>query len=70
VSFGFAAQSLLAALGSAQFISNVFFGKVILGEVSKGARRTEPQGKAFILNSRARSEEENLSRWTIAAVAE
>jgi len=33
VSFSFAAQSLLAALGSAQFISNVFFGKVILGEV-------------------------------------
>jgi drug/metabolite transporter (DMT)-like permease len=32
VSFGFAAQSLLAALGSAQFISNVFFGKVVLGE--------------------------------------
>ncbi|GMH54954.1 hypothetical protein TrLO_g10003 [Triparma laevis f. longispina] len=32
VSFGFAAQSLLAALGSAQFISNVFFGSVILGE--------------------------------------
>lgn len=33
VSFSFAAQSLLAALGSAQFISNVFFGRVILGEV-------------------------------------
>ena len=28
VSFSFAAQSLLAALGSAQFISNVIFGKV------------------------------------------
>lgn len=33
VSFSFAAQSLLAALGSAQFISNVFFGRFILGEV-------------------------------------
>ncbi len=32
VSFGFAAQSLLAALGSAQFISNVVFGYFILGE--------------------------------------
>jgi hypothetical protein len=32
VSFSFAAQSLLSALGSTQFISNVFFGKVVLGE--------------------------------------
>lgn len=38
VSFGFAPQSLLAALGSAQFVSNVFFGAVILGE--KVTRRT------------------------------
>eukprot|EP00697_Spironema_sp_BW2_P012861 gnl/Spiro4/29527_TR14454_c0_g1_i1.p1 gnl/Spiro4/29527_TR14454_c0_g1~~gnl/Spiro4/29527_TR14454_c0_g1_i1.p1 ORF type:complete len:457 (+),score=104.69 gnl/Spiro4/29527_TR14454_c0_g1_i1:49-1419(+) len=32
VSFAFAAQSLLAALGSVQFISNVVFGSVVLGE--------------------------------------
>ena len=32
VSFSFAAQSLLAAIGSAQFVSNVFFSKIILGE--------------------------------------
>mmetsp|Transcript_10913 Transcript_10913/g.11332 ORF Transcript_10913/g.11332 Transcript_10913/m.11332 type:complete len:497 (-) Transcript_10913:237-1727(-) len=32
-SFAFAAQSLLAALGTVQFISNVFFAKFILGEV-------------------------------------
>lgn len=32
ISFSFAPQSLLAALGSAQFVSNVFFGKIILGE--------------------------------------
>ena len=32
ISFSFAAQSLLSALGSTQFISNVFFGKVVLGE--------------------------------------
>ncbi|CAM9789353.1 unnamed protein product, partial [Scytosiphon promiscuus] len=32
-SFGFAPQSLLASLGSVQFISNVVFGKVILREV-------------------------------------
>jgi len=38
ISFGFAPQSLLAALGSAQFVSNVFFGAVILGE--KVTRRT------------------------------
>ena len=31
-SFGFAAQSLLASLGSVQFVSNVFFGKFVLGE--------------------------------------
>ena len=28
ISFSFAPQSLLAALGSAQFVSNVFFGKM------------------------------------------
>eukprot|EP00814_Leptocylindrus_danicus_P016847 CAMPEP_0116027404 /NCGR_PEP_ID=MMETSP0321-20121206/14621_1 /TAXON_ID=163516 /ORGANISM="Leptocylindrus danicus var. danicus, Strain B650" /LENGTH=365 /DNA_ID=CAMNT_0003500777 /DNA_START=156 /DNA_END=1253 /DNA_ORIENTATION=+ len=33
ISFSFAPQSLLAALGSAQFVSNVFFGKIILGEI-------------------------------------
>lgn len=32
-SFGFAPQSLLASLGSVQFVSNVAFGKVILHEV-------------------------------------
>ncbi|CAN0307719.1 unnamed protein product, partial [Ectocarpus sp. 12 AP-2014] len=32
-SFGFAPQSLLASLGSVQFISNVVFGKVILREM-------------------------------------
>jgi len=32
MSFGFAPQSLLSALGSAQFVSNVFFGSIILGE--------------------------------------
>eukprot|EP00903_Cladosiphon_okamuranus_P006855 g6677.t1 len=32
-SFGFAPQSLLASLGSVQFISNVVFGKVILREI-------------------------------------
>ncbi|KAK9824316.1 hypothetical protein WJX72_009403 [[Myrmecia] bisecta] len=31
-SFGFAAQSLLAALGSIQFVSNVIFSKLVLGE--------------------------------------
>ncbi|KAG1678007.1 hypothetical protein FOA52_000802 [Chlamydomonas sp. UWO 241] len=31
-SFGFAAQSLLAALGSVQFVSNVVFASLILGE--------------------------------------
>ena len=33
VSFGYAAQSLLASLGSVQFISNVVFGRLVLGEV-------------------------------------
>ena len=33
ISFGFAAQSLLAALESVQFVSNVFFSKYIHGEV-------------------------------------
>jgi hypothetical protein len=33
ISFSFAAQSLLSALGSAQFISNVIFGRFILKEV-------------------------------------
>lgn len=32
VSFGFAAQSLLAALGSIQFVSNVVFGWLVLHE--------------------------------------
>lgn len=32
VSFGFAAQSLLAALGSIQFVSNVLFGWLVLHE--------------------------------------
>eukprot|EP00884_Botryococcus_braunii_P007041 jgi/Botrbrau1/16338/Bobra.0345s0002.1 len=32
VSFGFAAQSLLAALGSVQFISNVIFASLVLHE--------------------------------------
>lgn len=32
-SFAFAAQSLLAALGTVQFVSNVFFAKFVLGEV-------------------------------------
>lgn len=32
-SFAFAAQSLLAALGTVQFISNVFFAKFILNEI-------------------------------------
>jgi hypothetical protein len=32
VSFGFAAQSLLAAIGSAQFVSNAVFSRVVLGE--------------------------------------
>ena len=32
VSMGFAAQSLLASLGSAQFVSNVAFGRLVLGE--------------------------------------
>ncbi len=31
-SAGFAAQSLLAALGSIQFVSNVFFASAVLGE--------------------------------------
>lgn len=31
-SFAFAAQSLLAALGTIQFVSNVFFAKFVLGE--------------------------------------
>ena len=31
-SFAFAAQSLLAALGTVQFVSNVFFAKFVLGE--------------------------------------
>mmetsp|Transcript_4694 Transcript_4694/g.6330 ORF Transcript_4694/g.6330 Transcript_4694/m.6330 type:complete len:406 (+) Transcript_4694:224-1441(+) len=38
ISFSFAAQSLLAAIGSAQFISNVFFGAIVLGE--KVTKRT------------------------------
>jgi len=33
VSFGFAAQSLLAALGSIQFVSNVVFARFVLREV-------------------------------------
>ncbi|GMH63129.1 hypothetical protein TL16_g03634 [Triparma laevis f. inornata] len=33
MSFGFAAQSLLASLGSVQFVSNVVFGKFVLGEM-------------------------------------
>jgi len=32
VSYAFAGQSLLASLGTVQFVSNVFFGKFILGE--------------------------------------
>jgi drug/metabolite transporter (DMT)-like permease len=32
VSFGFAAQSLLAALGSVQFLSNVVFARFVLHE--------------------------------------
>ncbi|CAG9464631.1 unnamed protein product [Pedinophyceae sp. YPF-701] len=32
VSFGFAAQSLLAALGSVQFVANVVFAKLVLSE--------------------------------------
>lgn len=32
VSFGFAAQSLLAALGSVQFVSNVVFARLVLKE--------------------------------------
>ena len=32
MSFGFAAQSLLAALGSVQFVSNVVFARFVLGE--------------------------------------
>jgi len=32
ISFGFAAQSLLAALGSIQFLSNVVFAKIVLHE--------------------------------------
>ena len=32
-SFAFAAQSLLAALGTVQFVSNVFFAKFVLGEI-------------------------------------
>lgn len=32
VSFGYAAQSLLSALGSVQFVSNVFFAHFLLGE--------------------------------------
>jgi drug/metabolite transporter (DMT)-like permease len=31
--FGYAAQSLLAALGSVQFVTNVFFAYVLLNEV-------------------------------------
>ena len=38
MSFGFAPQSLLAALGSAQFVSNVAFGAFLLGE--RVTRRT------------------------------
>ena len=37
-SFGFAPQSLLAAFGSTQFVSNVFFAKFVLGE--RVTRRT------------------------------
>jgi hypothetical protein len=33
ISFGYAAQSLLAALGSVQFVSNVFFAYLMLNEV-------------------------------------
>ncbi|CAK9875437.1 unnamed protein product [Sphagnum jensenii] len=33
ISFGYAAQSLLAALGSVQFVTNVFFAYVLLNEV-------------------------------------
>lgn len=33
ISFGYAAQSLLAALGSVQFVSNVVFGRFILKEI-------------------------------------
>ena len=33
VSMGFAAQSLLASLGSVQFVTNVVFGKFVLGEL-------------------------------------
>ncbi|XP_024371631.1 probable magnesium transporter NIPA8 isoform X2 [Physcomitrium patens] len=33
ISFGYAAQSLLAALGSIQFVSNVFFAYLMLNEV-------------------------------------
>ena len=33
VSFGYAAQSLLASLGSVQFVSNVVFGSTVLGEI-------------------------------------
>lgn len=32
ISFGFAAQSLLAALGSVQFVSNVAFASIVLKE--------------------------------------
>ena len=32
ISFSFAAQALLSAIGSAQFVSNVFFSSVLLGE--------------------------------------
>ena len=35
-SAGFAAQSLLAALGSIQFVSNVFFASAVLGEKVRG----------------------------------
>ena len=34
---GFAAQSLLAALGSIQFVSNVFFASTVLGEKVRGS---------------------------------
>ncbi|KAG0591731.1 hypothetical protein KC19_1G197200 [Ceratodon purpureus] len=33
ISFGYAAQSLLAALGSVQFVSNVFFANLMLNEI-------------------------------------
>lgn len=33
ISFGYAAQSLLAALGSVQFVSNVFFAYLMLNEI-------------------------------------